>query len=55
MRRNPYFSGILSAILEKKAKLVDELRRNPYFIGILSAMILKILKALEEFESQSLF
>ena len=56
--RNPYFSGILSAIQykkKKKKKMWRKLCRNPYFSGILSAIFkLAYHEGVIE-ESQSLF
>ena len=38
--RNPYFNGILSAILNKNEIEIINKRRNPYFIGIISAILI---------------
>ena len=37
-RRNPYFSGILSAMKTHIWKDINKTGRNPYFSGILSAI-----------------
>ena len=41
-RRNPYFSGILSAIHKSTPTESYEISRNPYFSGILSAIYNKL-------------
>ena len=37
-RHNPYFIGILSAIMKMNKTTTKTFGRNPYFIGILSAI-----------------